>query len=301
MPHIAILAHRADRFESSGYFLRAVIDVWRKQGIHVTVVCAPEELCVADLAILHIDLTVVPEEHLQFSTSFPRVLNGAVTDISKRRLSANLVSPGDGYLGPVVVKTNLNCGGQREARLQDNGQAWAQLVRPLERLAPWHRRGRMTSSCYRVFDCPARVPRSVWSNPVWVVERFLPERRGDLYCLRTWTFLGDREMNSMCCAREPIIKSSNIVSREPVAEVPDQLRRMRRELGFDYGKFDYVIVDGQVILYDANRTPSLGAFPSQDMAPRIRHLAEGLQVFLRQERQPASCRPTACRSSASRP
>ena len=42
----------------------------------------------------------------------------------------------------------------------------------------------------------------------------------------------------------------------PLTEpVPEELRQTRRQLGFDYGKFDYGVVNGEVVLYDANRTP----------------------------------------------
>ena len=50
-------------------------------------------------------------------------------------------------------------------------------------------------------------------------------------------------------------------------------------MGFDFGKFDYGIVDEQVILYDANRTPTLGGVREQYM-PRVRLLADGLKSFL---------------------
>jgi hypothetical protein len=47
------------------------------------------------------------------------------------------------------------------------------------------------------------------------------------------------------------------VRRELVPEEPDELREIRRSLGFDFGKFDYSIVNGRVVLYDRNRTPSV--------------------------------------------
>jgi hypothetical protein len=62
--------------------------------------------------------------------------------------------------------------------------------------------------------------------------------------------------------------------------VPDELREMRKSLGFDFGKFDYAIVDGRVVLYDANRTPAVGNFSREQFMPRIRLLAEGLNAFL---------------------
>jgi hypothetical protein len=113
-----------------------------------------------------------------------------------------------------------------------------------------------------------------------IVEKFLAERRDGLYCLRTWVFLGDRETNSLSYSKEPVVKARNVLRRAVVPEVPDELRAMRKQMGFDFGKFDYAIVDGKVVLYDANRTPSLGNFPREQYLPRIKLLAEGIRAFL---------------------
>jgi hypothetical protein len=137
----------------------------------------------------------------------------------------------------------------------------------------------MGVSDYRIFDSPRCVPWTVWRNRDLVVERFLPERRGEFYCVRTWLFLGDRETHSLAYARCPVIKLADVVRREVLSEVPEALRQRRRELGFDYGKFDYAIVNDQVVLYDANRTPSLGNFAPEQYMPRVRHLAEGIETF----------------------
>jgi hypothetical protein len=55
---------------------------------------------------------------------------------------------------------------------------------------------------------------------------------------------------------------------------------MRRDMAFDYGKFDYAIVNGRVILYDANRTPTMGSLSREKLLPTIRLLAEGIRAYL---------------------
>ncbi len=261
MNQIVILVHRQDRFDRTAYFLSAIADLWCHQGLRVSVLQGPERQVPADLAILHVDLTIVPEDYLAFLRQYPRVVNGRVVDVSKRRISSNLVQPGDGYEGPVIVKTDLNYGGLQELRLTN---------RRLLTISPEN---------YPIYESVRQVPPIVWQHRELVVERFLPERRGDLYCLRTWVFLGDRETNSLCYAKHPIVKAGNVIRREPLAEVPDELRQTRRELGFDFGKFDYALVEGRVILYDANRTPTLGNFPMEQVLPRLRLLAEGIGAF----------------------
>jgi hypothetical protein len=273
---IIILVHRRDPFREVSFFMREIADIWQEQGLRVNVPKGPEPEIDADLAILHVDLTVVPDEYSAFVRRYPVSLNGSVRDISKRVISANLVHRDDGYPGPVIVKTNLNCAGCQEARLAKIERARLGLLN----LLPWRRPAKLSVPSYTIFGSVGEVPGRVWKDPNLVVERFLPERRDGKYCLRTWVFLGDRETNSLCYSEDPVIKSTNVLRRETVAEVPDELRQTRRRLDFDFGKFDYAIVDGQVVLYDANSTPTLGRFPKEQFLPGIRVLAEGIRAYL---------------------
>ena len=232
---------------------------------------------------MHVDLTKTPADYARAAARYPKVINGGVVDISKREISDQLVRRGDGYGGPVIVKTDRNSGGSRERQLDQRAGRRAALRRHIDawrdRL-PWGWRAHLDTGDYRTFDSVAQVPRAVWFNRSLVVERFLPERQNGHFCLRTWVFLGDRETNAISYATEPVIKSHNVVRREPVPDVPDELRAMRRKLGFDYGKFDYGLVDGRVVLYDANRTPMFGAMRREDYWPRVQLLAEGIGAFL---------------------
>jgi hypothetical protein len=81
-------------------------------------------------------------------------------------------------------------------------------------------------------------------------------------------------------SNHPIIKSHNIIGRELLTDVPDDLRQMRRDLGFDFGKFDFAIVEGRTVLYDTNRTPSLGGVSESDPPTWLAQLAAGLWALL---------------------
>ena len=72
----------------------------------------------ADLLVPHVDLTHMPSDYAAFVDRYPAVLNRTVKDISKRRISDNLVRQDASWDGPVIVKTNLNCGGLTELRLK---------------------------------------------------------------------------------------------------------------------------------------------------------------------------------------
>jgi hypothetical protein len=278
---VVVLAHPGIRFDSRKYFLSAMAEAWREDGIETVVVHGTRERPDADAAVLHVDVTVAPPEYVDFVRSYPVAINGAIADISKRRISRQLVRRGDGWAGPVVVKTDRNCGGGPEDRLAARGTALRRAVRAVRGALPWTYRARIKTTQYPVLASQDAVPSAVWRNRDLVVERFLPEIRDGLHAVRTWVFLGDRETNSICWSRREIVKADSVVRREPCAEIPDELRAMRRDLGFDFGKFDYVLREGRVILFDANRTPTLGTFPTEaGYLPKIRHLAEGIRAFL---------------------
>lgn len=298
LPRIAVLIHENDDFQRSGYLLRRLCDEWERQGAKVFVVTLagapwPE----ADLAILHADITAVGDEYRALLAHYPRVINGRVTDISKRVVSQLILARDDEYAGPVIVKTNANFGGLRELT-----RAQFMSRRPP---ASWQQVTWLDD--YPIFDRLSRVPGGVWQNPHLVVEKFLPElndvnheakasadptNSDQEYVLRVWVFLGNQSIHYRCISRSSVIKGRNTLRREllDVDAVPAELRARRAELGFDYGKFDYALVDGTAVLYDANRTPGTpsnqGAEqswgqPGHDASQeRIRRLSEGLQDFL---------------------
>jgi hypothetical protein len=273
---IAVLTCANDEIESYSYLLNLLIDAWQKSGIEIIVLRGVDRFEAADALILHVDLTVVPRDYVALSKRYPVAINGRVHDISKRRISANLLRARDPYQGEVIVKTNRNSGGLPERR-KDRRGLWKRVYECL----PWSWTGRLAPQRYPIFSSPAAVPRAVWYNPRLVVEKYLPEREGEYYCLRQWIFFGEREVNQRVFSPEPIVKARNVIHREYGLPVPDALRAMRSKLGFDYGKFDYVLVDGEVALLDANRTPFANRDnPSPRLEAIVSELAQGLDGFL---------------------
>lgn len=279
--HLAILVHRYDAFEQTRYFAWALVQRWRDQGIQASILREPTTRTQADIALLHVDMTVVPTDYLEWAAAFPRAINGLVGDISKRRVSRQLVHRGDGYQGAVIVKTDLNCGGKPEERQRRRASQASARHRWLglfpRRAARVEQPG---AGEYRVYDSPGDVPEQVWTDPRLVVERFMPERHGALFGLRMWVFMGDRETHMLSYSTTPVAKAAAIVRQEPLGEVPPELRQRRREMGFDFGKFDYVVSDGRPVLLDANRTPTVGRFAPNAFVPRIDYLAGGLASLL---------------------
>src|SRR5262249_13089371 len=154
---------------------------------------------------------VVPQDYLNFAAHYPIVINGRVQDIRKRVVSNNLVTDVHQHDGPVIVKTDLNCGGlpeewHRAARLP----LWCRICRKVSKYAWDYLPGawksiRITGLVkYKVYEHPALVPRAVFRAPSFFVERFLQERRGIFFCHRRYYFLGNQEVNQLWLGRSPI-------------------------------------------------------------------------------------------------
>jgi hypothetical protein len=120
------------------------------------------------------------------------------------------------------------------------------------------------------------VPIGAYTNPALVIEKFLPEFNGELYGVRSYTFGGARGWCNLRQGRDHLVKANSVVKRTPVDVHPDILREQQR-LGFDFGKFDYVVRDGRAILLDANWTPTYpDSHPSALKTARAQDYAAGL-------------------------
>jgi hypothetical protein len=272
MATIAVLTGEHDFFHRREFMLEHLFPHWIEAGHFVVVHQGPGEPPPADIAILHVDLTVVPREYTETLGRYPLVLNGATADIRKRTYSKHLVTRGDGWDGPVIVKTDANCGALPELH-------WAQHEVRKGRRADIDIRA--IPGPYSIHDSPSLVPAEVWDDRQLVVERFLPERHGDAYAMRAYVFLGDSERCNCIVGPHPIVKGADTIARFPVP-VPDEIREERRRLGFDYGKIDFVVHEGTPILLDANRTPTMprGGL-SEAVHQGMKELSRGIESFVR--------------------
>jgi hypothetical protein len=280
MSHIVILSHELQKSDKIVYFLAEIAKVWREKDIKVTELFGMGDFVEADIAVMHVNMTYIPPDYLAMIKKYPVVLNADITDISKRHISDNIISSRRDYDGPVIVKTNLNHHGKAESRLATKYPVFGWFSKWLKENIRSHDASRFHANNYSIYDSADVIPDYLWQDSQFVIEKFLPEKNSNMYCLRTWVFLGDKETHSICYSNEPIIKSGNVLKREPLSDVPDQLRQIRAMLGFDYGKFDYNMSGGKICLFDANHTPTLGKFSLDIMQDNIRHLAEGIHSFL---------------------
>jgi len=287
---IVVLLHEKDGiFEKTTYLLRLMMERWRASGHAVEIVRGVGRFVPADLMIPHLDLTVTPEPYRDFMAQYPVVLNRRVLDVSKSKISSNLLRKGEDYDGPVIVKTERNYGGLPEARLKRERRPSPSFVRrilgsAISKIRPsragateWNLVESMESGSYPVFPSLASVPAGVFGNPNLVVEKFLPEREGTDYCLRYYYFFRDREINFLLKSRNMVVKGSNAHRCDEVPS-PPELHAIRQRLGIDFGKFDYVLRDGRVVLFDVNRTPSYSSLEPRGLSgPVADRLAEGIE------------------------
>ena len=218
------------------------------------------------VAILHVTATIIPREYLEFAAGFERCVNATVADISKRTLGSLL----DRWNGPVIVKSNLNARGYQESDLD-------RRARRSGRPEPFGVTTRMPE--YRVYERIDNVPPDLRADPRLVIQPFVPEGDAEGYAIRHWVFCGSQGYCKRFVSNEPIIKGSNVVRAEP-APVPDSVERIRRERGFDYGKFDFVVHGDDAVVFDVNRTPGQIPLSTGDAAHRVEVLSDGLEELL---------------------
>jgi len=274
MATILVLTHPHDLFRSRHFVVQALFPHWTDMGHRVIVHEGTANLPGADAVLLHVDRTVVPDDYIDALGKYRVVLNGTTRDIGKRVVSANLVGPYDDYRGPVIVKTNANAGGMPERLHEEIARRKGEPPR-----APV----RYMSERYPVFASFAEVPSELRLDPDLVVEKFLPEREREGeqwgYCSRHWLFFGDRERCHRILGPHPVVKGIDMIRRDAVP-IPDEIRAARARLGFDFGKFDFVLHEGAPVLLDVNRTPTLPANMSAFVKAGMEELAKGMAGIL---------------------
>ena len=237
------------------YLIDAIALRWKKLGYEVLTHYGTKNVPDADIVILHVDSTIVPHKFVECLAKYPVVLNRSVLDISKTMISRNILRQGDDYSGPVIVKTNANFGGVPEAtfnRISFKKKWWSERLFTLKR--NWAKIDVLNPDKYPIFKNKESRPVGVWKNKNLIVEKFLPERMNGLFFLRYWIFFGEQGWTGRFGETNPIVKFGAMATKDESVAVPDELRILRKRLGFDYGRFDYVVNDGETVVFDVNKT-----------------------------------------------
>jgi hypothetical protein len=270
--------HNPNRF----YLIDALALRWMKMGYEVVTHYGTKNLPDADIVILHVDKTIVPDEYVECLSQYPVVLNRNTLDISKSLISKNLVRPEKDYFGPVIIKTSANFGGVREAREKPMHQKKKKWLRWLLKMKPnWEKIDALNPHKYPIFKNKESIPAGVWKNKNLIVEKFLPEIENGLFFLRYWIFFGEQGWAGRFGAKKPIVKFQKMVTKDEPIPIPDELKIVRKKLGFDYGRFDFVEHNGKTVLYDVNKTLGAGGDAQQLEAysAPLDMLASGINGF----------------------
>jgi hypothetical protein len=292
---IAVLFHEAAQ-NPNAYVIGHLARFWREDGHEVVFLFGTEDYVPADIVVVHVDLSVVPEHYLRFAARYPRVINGGIRDIRKSVISSNLLRADDPWPGAVIVKSNLNCAGMPERGSQPS---W--LSPRVRRVKLWRKTlalaARMTGGKpppktwtdyrpiknwrdYRVYDRLADVPEQYFADDRVVVERFLPEFENGLYRLRVYQFLGDKHQCTLLASPDPVFKSYSSVLVEKIEPSPET-SHWRRQLNMDYGHFDYVVHNGEAVLFDANKTTAASDhLGREELEAGRRILAQGIYAYI---------------------
>jgi hypothetical protein len=277
---ILILNHQNRELNIYSSTINILKREWELSGFEVEVVCGIRHYVPADAAINHVDLTDTPDDYIDYLKKYPVVINGKVKSISKTYFSKQLLNRGDDHKGKVVIKTNANCGGASELKLAGK-DTW--IINKIAAIfSRWPKIIFIKSSDYLILESIRSVPDDIWENKYLIVEKFLPEQDNEgNYRLRAWSFLGNRSLHVLTTSTQPIVKGKSIIKREILSDdVPEELILFRKQMGFDYGRFDYAIFEGKVVLYDVNRTPTTSAKAAVLYAKKIKEMASGINDFI---------------------
>lgn len=276
--HIALVTGAGEVPLPSALAVR-LCDIWRERGHSISIGSTLPEP--SDLALLHINTTTISSADVPPARPGVPFLNRQALDISKRHVSHRLVRPDDAYDGAVIVKTDENFYGLRRSPPSLSHELTTFLRRAATKRT-WRYLHLLPHHNYPVLATKAEVPDWVWRRKDLVVEQFTPEIEGGLFVLRLWLFVSGKEYGAKLFSREPVVKTGNIERYEYIDDVPDQLREERRRLNMDFGKFDFVVHEGQPVLLDANKTPTvrIGAKPTSNLL----NLADALGDFFPEAR-----------------
>ena len=261
------------------YMLSSYTKHWEELGFQVFHVFGTSKFVDADIAILNIDLSVVPDAYINFANQYPIALNANVRDIRKSVYSTLRIHPKDRYSGPVIVKTNLNHFGMPERK---NQSRMPRLRVTFDRyLKRFRSQKTQIQQSYSVYNSLDEVPAWAFEDKDLIVEKFIPEKDGDLYCIRTSLFFGNRSHDFLLKSHYPIVKSDNSIHVEEVDTHPDIIK-LRNTIDLAFGKLDYVVHKGKAHVFDINKTPGLGSTQTNPTIEKMRYYrAEGIFSFLK--------------------
>ena len=277
LDRIAILNNSGHAPGSRAHLSGLLADQWRANGIEVVELSGTGRFVEADLLFLNLGRPVLPEDYRNFAAQYPVTFNADAEDLRKHRYADGLLRAGAAYQGPVIVKADEEYASVAQAAPARAGifNFWggARRARP----SNVHALG--VGENYRIYASLRDVPPEKFTAG-HIVQKFLPETQAGRYVLRQYYFLGNAHFLSILTSGASIIRTSTPQSLEEWAP-SEELLDLRAHLGLDYGRIDFVEVDGKPFVISVSRAPALpaSADPSY-VPPAYIRLAEALAEAL---------------------
>jgi len=285
---IAILFHEKQE-RPNKFVIHHLAQYWRDDGHEVVYLLGCNDFVPADIIIVHVDLSIVPDVYLEFAQKYPIVLNGKLDNICKSHVSSNLLSPDDAWKGKVIIKSNYNFYGAPEQKLKqtdvrENIPGVSHLLKIARRLERFWMPVDQAKN-YTVYDSLKQIPRRWFSYNDVVIEKFLPEYENNLYHLHIVQALGTSLKCTRMSSDKAIIKAHNSISTEEVEPHPI-VHEWRKIYNLDYGKIDYVMHDDKPVLLDINKTigATSGYRESAQLIETRGFLARGLYDYFEEKK-----------------
>lgn len=234
-------------------------------------------------AFVHVDLTELPQRFRGIGDRSARAINARAVTIDRRLYSRLRLTPDSDHEGPVIVKTVLNSRGLPELRYRSRANLASRLDHLLRKIAV---RGYKDAVCpaYRILASVRDVPAEVWEDERLMVERFAPGGVTLPVVKHRLDFFFDVELNTRAVFASLLCDPESVEAFDVVADVPEAVRRVRRDLNLDYGAIDYFVIDDEAFVIDANKTVTtteswVGRFPA--VAGHVDDVTSRLIEFVR--------------------
>lgn len=255
LPHaldrIAILNNSGHVAGERTHLTGLLASQWRANGIEVIELSGTGTFVEADLLFLNLGRALVPEDYTRFAAQYPVTFNAGAADLRKHRYADGQLLAGSAYKGAVIVRNDTGFVPAAPSSASPLG-----FLRKLNGRRASHLRDAAASGgSYRIYASINDVPAENF-GPGYIVQKFLPEQEGGRFILRQYYFLGDEHFLGVQTSGAAIIHTGMPVSLEEWSP-PEKLLELRSRLGLDYGRIDFVLVDGKPFVLSINRSPAL--------------------------------------------
>lgn len=263
LDRVAILNNSGHLPGSRTHLTALLADHWRASGIEVIELSGTATFVEADLLFFNLARPVVPEEYRKFAAQYPVTFNTGATDLRKHHYADGLLAAGAPYKGPVIVKADQDYAGPASPAPLRTG--FFNRLSAAKRARASSPQILGANDNYRIYPSLNDVPPEKFA-PGFIVQKFLPETHAGRYILRQYYFLGNAHFLSILTSGASIIRTSTPQSLEEWAPA-EELLDLRAHLGLDYGRIDFVEVDGRPFVISVSRSPALPASADPGYSP----------------------------------